>query len=61
VARRVSAFADLGPGEVGLVVDSWGMIAVVLDRRSAAGELGLVAGDRVVLERTDADGSRSGP
>jgi hypothetical protein len=53
------AFADLGPGEVGLVVDSWGMIAVVLDRRSAADELGLTAGDRVVLHRTDSDGGRS--
>jgi hypothetical protein len=59
VARRAMAFADLGPGEVGLVVDSWGMIAVVLDRRSAADELGLTAGDRVVLHRTDSDGGRS--
>ncbi|HEX6476733.1 MAG TPA: SAM-dependent chlorinase/fluorinase [Acidimicrobiales bacterium] len=59
VVRLASAFADLGPGEVGLVVDSWGMIAVVLDRASAADELGLAAGDRVVLERTNADGSGS--
>jgi S-adenosylmethionine hydrolase len=60
VARRASAFADIGPGEVGLVVDSWGMIAVALDRRSAASELGLGAGDQVVLDRADADGGRSG-
>jgi S-adenosylmethionine hydrolase len=60
VARRASAFADIGPGEVGLVVDSWGMIAVALDRRSAAGELGLGAGDQVVLDRAEADGGRSG-
>lgn len=53
VARRASAYADLEPDEVGLVVDSWGMIAVVLDRRSAAGELGLAAGDPVVLDKTD--------
>jgi len=56
VARRASSFADIGPVEVGLVVDSWGMIAVAQDRRSAAVELGLAAGDRVVLDRTDADG-----
>jgi hypothetical protein len=59
IARRESAFADIGPGEVGLVVDSWGMIAVALDRRSAAGELGLEAGDQVVLDRAEADGGRS--
>jgi S-adenosylmethionine hydrolase len=58
VARKASAYADLGPDEVGLVVDSWGMIAVVLDRRSAAGELGLAAGDPVVLDKTDADAGR---
>jgi S-adenosylmethionine hydrolase len=56
IARRASSFAAIGQAEVGLVVDSWGMIAVVLDRRSAAAELGLVAGDRVVLDKTDADG-----
>jgi S-adenosylmethionine hydrolase len=58
VARKASAYADLGPDEVGLVVDSWGMIAVVLDRRSAAGELGLAAGDPVVLDKTEADPAR---
>jgi hypothetical protein len=59
VARRASSFADIAPGEVGLVVDSWGMIAVALDRRSAAAELGLAAGDQVVLDRTDAEADRS--
>jgi len=54
VARRVASFADIGPDQVGLVVDSSGMIAVALDRRSAAGELGLAAGDEVVLDRLDA-------
>ncbi len=55
VARRVASFADIGPGQVGLVVDSWGMLAVALDRRSAADELGLAAGDEVVLDRSTAD------
>jgi S-adenosyl-L-methionine hydrolase (adenosine-forming) len=54
VARRVASFADIGPGQVGLVVDSWGMLAVAFDRRSAAGELGLAAGDEVVLDRSEA-------
>jgi S-adenosylmethionine hydrolase len=48
-ARRTSSFAQLGPGEVGLVLDSYGMLAVCLDQRSAGEELGIVAGDQVVL------------
>jgi S-adenosylmethionine hydrolase len=54
-ARRVSSFAALGRGEVGLVLDSYGMLAVCLDQRSAADELGLAAGDQVVLSSADAD------
>ncbi|HZD64812.1 MAG TPA: SAM-dependent chlorinase/fluorinase [Acidimicrobiales bacterium] len=48
-ARRVRAFADLDPGEVGLVVDSSGLLALVCDRRSAARHLGVAQGDEVVL------------
>jgi S-adenosylmethionine hydrolase len=49
-AVRVSTFSDLRPGQVGLVVDSYGLIAVVLQKRSAAQELRLAAGDAVTLE-----------
>lgn len=48
-AVRAESFAALGHGEPGLVLDSYGMLAICLDRRSAAEELGLVAGDQVVL------------
>jgi S-adenosyl-L-methionine hydrolase (adenosine-forming) len=48
-AVRVESFAALGPGQPGLVLDSYGMLAVCLDRRSAAEELALVAGDQVLL------------
>jgi S-adenosyl-L-methionine hydrolase (adenosine-forming) len=47
VARRVEAFAALGPGELGLVVDSYGLLALCLDRASAADELGLAPGSEV--------------
>ncbi len=46
----VDAFGTLGPGQIGLVVDSYGLLAVCLDRRSAAEELGLGPADPVVLE-----------
>ncbi|GIU84827.1 MAG: hypothetical protein KatS3mg008_1602 [Acidimicrobiales bacterium] len=47
--RVVGAFDDLADGEVGLVVDSYGLLAVALRRRSAAEEIGLREGSEVVL------------
>jgi S-adenosyl-L-methionine hydrolase (adenosine-forming) len=55
VATRKHTFADVGTGAVGLVVDSCGMMALVLDQRSAAMDLGIGAGDQITLARlTDA-------
>jgi hypothetical protein len=48
-AVRAVSFAELGAGAVGLVLDSYGMLAVAMDQRSAADELGVAAGDQVVL------------
>ena len=52
-ARRVATFSEIGAGEVALMVDSYGLLAVVLDRRSASTELGLRAGVAVHLEAFD--------
>jgi len=52
-AARVTSFAELATGQVGLVVDSYGLLAVALDRRSAAEDLALAAGDLVRLEPSD--------
>jgi S-adenosyl-L-methionine hydrolase (adenosine-forming) len=46
---RNSSFAEIGGGAVGLVLDSSGLLAVAMDQRSAADELGLAAGDQVTL------------
>jgi S-adenosylmethionine hydrolase len=48
-ASIVANFTEIGGGAVGLVVDSYGMLALALDRRSAAEELGVGAGDQVVI------------
>jgi S-adenosylmethionine hydrolase len=48
-ARRAHTYGDLKPGEVGLVVDSYGLVSIAFDRRSAADELGLRSGDVVTL------------
>jgi S-adenosylmethionine hydrolase len=52
--RRCSTFGEIGGG-IGLVADSHGLLAVCLDRASAAAELGIGEGDQVVL--TDGDGA----
>ncbi len=41
VARRVEAFGQLGPGELGVMVDANGRVALVLDQRSASGHIGV--------------------
>lgn len=48
--RLADNYAELKAGEVGLVVDSYGLVSVALDRRSAAEELKLRPGDAVSLE-----------
>jgi hypothetical protein len=47
--RRVRTFADLSPGELGLLTDGNGHLAVVAGEASAAGALDLDAGVSVVL------------
>ena len=49
-ATMARTYGDLGPGQVGLVVDSYGMLSVAFDQRSAAEELGLAAGSPLVLD-----------
>jgi S-adenosylmethionine hydrolase len=49
VASRHNTFADVSTGAVGLVIDSCGMLALVLDQRSAATELGIGPGDQITL------------
>lgn len=52
-ATRAAAFGELGTGSIGLVLDSYGMLAVAMDQRSAADELSLAPGAQVVLRDLD--------
>ena len=54
-ATRVRVYDDLAPGQVGLAVDSYGLLAVVVARASAAETLGLAAGDEIHLVRLEDD------
>ena len=59
-ARRAQHFSEVGAGAIGLVVDSYGFIAVVCDRSSAAQELSLDAGDHLTLVPLDDDDAGAG-
>ena len=50
VAHRADSFAELGEGRLGLVTDSYGVLALCFDRRSAAEELGIGSGAEIRLE-----------
>lgn len=49
-ARRAAAYGELKPGEVGLVLDSYGLLSIALDRASAADQLKLRPGTGVTLK-----------
>ena len=49
-AVRARSYSDLRPGQVGLITDSYGLISIALDRRSAAEELRIGSGDSVTIK-----------
>ena len=57
----VPSFGAIPPGAPGLVVDSYGMLALALDRFSAATELDLGPTDQVVLELAPDDAGITSP
>lgn len=52
-ARIVGTFAELERGEFGLLVDSFGLYAIVQDRVSAADGLGVATASAIAIERLD--------
>jgi S-adenosylmethionine hydrolase len=48
-AVRAPAYGSLSPGQVGLIIDSYGLMSIALDRTSAADELRLGPGSPVVV------------
>jgi S-adenosylmethionine hydrolase len=47
---RVSTYGDLKAGQLGVIVDSYGLVSLAFDRMSASELLKLRAGDAVALE-----------
>lgn len=59
-ARRVRSFSDIGIGAIGLVVDSYGLIALAAPQASAAEDMRLSPGDPVTLRSVDGSGTPAG-
>jgi S-adenosylmethionine hydrolase len=53
VATRVTTFAEIPIMTIGLLADSYGLVALAANRSSAARELGVGETDRVVLRRVE--------
>ncbi len=60
-AARVRAFADIPAGGFGLLTDSYGLLALAIDRGSAAAELELSEGDELVLRPIEGRASNVSP
>ena len=60
-ATRVNTFADIVGGGFGLLVDSYGLLALAVDRGSAAAELSLSEGDELTLWPSDSPATVSSP
>jgi S-adenosyl-L-methionine hydrolase (adenosine-forming) len=52
-ASRCRSYADIKAGSIGIVVDSYGLLSLCVDRFSAARELGLAAGSAVSLRAAE--------
>ena len=56
--RHATTYAAIGAGEIGLVVDSYGLVSLAQDRRNCAADLSLEPGSAVTLSRLeDAEGA----
>jgi|688.fasta_scaffold199018_2 S-adenosylmethionine hydrolase len=60
-ARVVSAYDDIADGAIGLVIDSYGMLALSKRQDSAARDIGLGPGDQVVLRPAEGGGGVASP
>lgn len=53
VVHRAAAYAAVKPGDIGVVIDAYGLVSLAADRSSAAAALGLHPGDGVQLRPVD--------
>tara|TARA_B100000686_G_scaffold341653_1_gene419376 strand:+ start:170 stop:1060 length:891 start_codon:yes stop_codon:yes gene_type:complete len=49
IAKKVNNFEELSGGELGLTIDSYGLVALVIGRGSAADEMKISTGNQVII------------
>ena len=53
IAKTVETFEELGVGELGLIIDEYGLVALVMARGSAAEEMKINTGNQVIISFTE--------
>ena len=53
IAKKVETFEELGGGELGLTIDSYGLVALVIGRGSAAEEMKISTGNQVIISSAE--------
>ena len=53
IAKKVETFEELGGGELGLTIDSYGLVALVIARGSAAEEMKISTGNQVIISAAE--------
>ena len=53
VVRRAATYAAVKPGDIGIVIDAYGLVSLAADQSSAAEALRLHAGDTVTIRSVD--------
>jgi hypothetical protein len=61
IAKKVETFEELGGGELGLTIDSYGLVALVIGRGSAAEEMKITTGSQVVISYAENFSAQSVP
>ena len=49
IAKKVNNFEELSGGELGLTIDSYGLVALVIGRGSAADEMKISTGNQIII------------
>ena len=61
IAKKVETFEELGGGELGLTIDSYGLVALVIGRGSAAEEMKISTGNQVIISFVENFSAQSVP
>lgn len=61
IAKKVETFEELGGGELGLTIDSYGLLALVIGRGSAAEEMKINTGNQVIISFAENFSTQSVP